>query len=230
MHTQFHIIYKTTHDDGKFYVGRHSTYNLEDRYFGSGKWVKSIKDKTTLSREILSYHDSFEELIEAEEKLLVEVIGDPNNMNYNNKSVGFGTDEHNPSYGGTNRSWNKGMKCPSISEGRKNGKAPIIPKETRSMLTKTAWENGIYDNRPPPTDEHKEKISKALTGKTQTDYQKQRAKEVHTGKVYGAETRDKIRHAAIIRDAKIKTCPHCGFIGNGPAMNRWHFSNCKSAL
>ena len=151
-------------------------------------------------------------------------------MNFSNGSIGFGTGKYNPSYGGTNRSWNKGKKCPEISEGRKNGKKPVIPKEKRSELTKKLWEIGIYDKRPLPTEEHKKKISEKLKGKKQSDYQKQRAKEIHTGKVYNEETREKIRKAAKIREAKLKTCPHCGLVGNGPVMRRWHFSNCKSAI
>lgn len=231
MDTQFHIIYKTSSDSGRYYIGRHSTYNLNDGYLGSGKWIKSIKNKNLLSREIISYHNTFEELIEAEEILLLEVIEDPNNMNYNNKSVGFGTGEFNPSYGGTNRSWNKGKKCPSISEGRKNGKIPNISSEKRSELAKIAWKNGVFDNRPSKlSDNHKEKISKSLMGKTQSDYQKQRMKEVHTGKVYSKETREKIRIASIERESKTVVCPHCNFIGNGPVMKRWHFSNCKLAV
>jgi hypothetical protein len=191
---------------------------------------KSITNTDSLTREIISHHNTFEELVEAEEKLLNEVITDPNNMNYNNKSIGFGTGEYNPSYGGTNRSWNKGMKCPSISEGRKNGKTPLISSEKRSELTKNSWKNGAYDNRPKPSKDHKEKISSSLKGKTQSDYQKQRMREVHTGKVYSQETREKIRVAAIERESKILTCPHCNLVGNGPVMRRWHFSNCKSLI
>lgn len=48
----YHILYRTTmQDSNKFYVGRQSTTNLKDGYLGSGKWVRSIKDKSVLSRE-----------------------------------------------------------------------------------------------------------------------------------------------------------------------------------
>ena len=50
-----HFIYKTTHKNGKYYIGRHSTNNIDDGYIGSGKWPRSIKDKSTLTREILEY-------------------------------------------------------------------------------------------------------------------------------------------------------------------------------
>lgn len=37
---KFHYIYKITRNDGKFYIGLHSTDNIDDRYFGSGKILK----------------------------------------------------------------------------------------------------------------------------------------------------------------------------------------------
>ena len=64
-----HFIYKTTHtESGKYYIGRHSTENEQDGYLGSGKWIRSIKDKSKLSREIIGYYNSFDELILAEQK------------------------------------------------------------------------------------------------------------------------------------------------------------------
>lgn len=66
MNKKYNFVYKTTHVNGKFYIGRHSTDNLEDGYFGSGGWVKSIKDKTSLTRTILIFCDSYEELLEKE--------------------------------------------------------------------------------------------------------------------------------------------------------------------
>ena len=226
MQTQFHIIYKTIHANGKYYIGRHSTNNLDDGYLGSGKWVQSIKDKTSLSRLVLIECNTYEELVNEERRILKEVIDDPLNMNYSNASIGFSTGNLNPAVGRVG-SWNKGKTCPSISKGRKAGKKPNITTEKRSEITKSLWESGVYDNRPVPTEEHKQKISVTMTGRQQSEYQKQRVKEVHTGKIYGKETREKIRHAAILRESIIVTCPHCNKVGNGPAMKRWHFTNCK---
>lgn len=49
----FHFIYKTTHNNGYYYIGRHSTKNLKDGYRGSGKWIKSIKNKSELITKII---------------------------------------------------------------------------------------------------------------------------------------------------------------------------------
>jgi hypothetical protein len=91
-----HFIYKTTHPNGKYYIGRHSTENLNDGYIGSGSWPSSIKNKTTLTREILQYAESFEHLVELEDQYLLEYYGKPNCMNMSNKSTGWAVGLANP--------------------------------------------------------------------------------------------------------------------------------------
>jgi len=59
----YHFVYKTTHINGKYYIGRHTTKKLNDNYYGSGLWVKSIKDKTNLSRSIIAHANNIEQLI-----------------------------------------------------------------------------------------------------------------------------------------------------------------------
>jgi len=91
-----HFIYKTTHINGKYYIGRHSTTNLEDGYLGSGKWVSQIKKKDKLVREIIEFVNSFEELLIKEDEYLAEHYGKPNCMNMSNKSTGAATGSANP--------------------------------------------------------------------------------------------------------------------------------------
>ena len=90
------FIYKTTHNNGKYYIGRCSR-KYSKNYLGSGRWVRSIKDKSELTREILVECSSFEELCSEEERLIGQHIDDPLCMNWNNKSVGFATGDLNPS-------------------------------------------------------------------------------------------------------------------------------------
>ena len=91
-----HFIYKTTHTNGKYYIGRHSTENLDDGYIGSGKWVSQIKNKETLTREILEFVDDFETLKQREGEYLTEHYGKPNCMNQNIDPVGFSSGKNNP--------------------------------------------------------------------------------------------------------------------------------------
>lgn len=84
-----HYIYKLVHTNGRYYIGRHSTKNIDDGYMGSGKWPRSIKNKQELSKEILSYCDSASELLEAEKSMLLEHVGERLCMNFNNNPVGF---------------------------------------------------------------------------------------------------------------------------------------------
>lgn len=90
-----HFIYKTTHVNGKYYIGRHSTDNLDDGYVGSGLWPLSIKDKTTLTREILEFVDDVETLIIREDFYLKEHFGKPGCMNRTPDAVGFGKGQYN---------------------------------------------------------------------------------------------------------------------------------------
>lgn len=86
-------IYKTTHTNGRFYIGRHQTENIDDGYLGSGNWVSGIKDKSTLSKEIIATASSLDELILLEEKYIDQHFDDPLNMNYKRASVGWTSED-----------------------------------------------------------------------------------------------------------------------------------------
>lgn len=91
----YHFIYKTTHQNGKYYIGRHSTENLDDGYIGSGRWPESIKDRSTLSREILEFVDDADTLKQREGEYLREHYGRSGCMNATPDPVGFDS-ENNP--------------------------------------------------------------------------------------------------------------------------------------
>lgn len=90
----FYYTYKVISPSGKFYIGRHSTKKIDDGYMGSGKWVKSIKDKGILEKVILGYYDTFEDLMRAEGELLEEFVGQKDCMNFSNISMGAGGKLH----------------------------------------------------------------------------------------------------------------------------------------
>lgn len=82
------FVYKTTHSNGRYYIGRHQTNNIDDGYFGSGKWVTGIKDKSSLTREVIAEATSTEELYTLEEYHISLNFNDPYCMNLKKGSDG----------------------------------------------------------------------------------------------------------------------------------------------
>lgn len=83
---KYHYIYKTTCKiTGKFYVGMHSTDNLEDGYLGSGKILGYSRHKygdENHIREILEYLPSRDKLKEREKEIVnEELLAQPLNIN-----------------------------------------------------------------------------------------------------------------------------------------------------
>lgn len=106
---KYHYVYQTKNLlNGKTYIGRHSTNNLNDGYIGSGTLLKrSIKKygKENFVCTILSFFDSYEESVE-EEKWLVHKDYCKNENNYNIVEGGS-----NPiMYGEMNPAWKGGVK------------------------------------------------------------------------------------------------------------------------
>lgn len=70
----FHIVYKTTRiSTGEYYIGVHSTDNLNDSYFGSGDRIKRIiqkEGKRGLVRETLHECESREAALQLEHTIL----------------------------------------------------------------------------------------------------------------------------------------------------------------
>jgi hypothetical protein len=119
----FHFIYKTLHKNGKYYIGRHSTNNLDDGYIGSGYWPLSIKDKTTVIREILQYTDNEKDLILLEAEYLTIHYGKEGCMNRTPDPIGFD-------------SMNNPMKNPIIAEkiSGNNHWSKLFPEKFREKI------------------------------------------------------------------------------------------------
>lgn len=61
----YNFIYKTSFNDGRYYIGQHKTDKLDDHYFGSSEIVKDlVKNHPELEpkREILRYCDTQDDL------------------------------------------------------------------------------------------------------------------------------------------------------------------------
>lgn len=84
--SNIHYIYKTTClVTGRYYIGMHSTCNLDDGYMGSGKRLRySIRKygEENHRKEILEFFETRELLIEAEKKLITkDMLNDKKCMN-----------------------------------------------------------------------------------------------------------------------------------------------------
>lgn len=107
---KFHYIYKITRNDGsgKYYIGMHSTDDLNDEYFGSGKLItRAIKKygKELHSKEILEFLPSRQELKLRERELVnEEIMNDPLCMNLQlGGGGGFSSAEHREKFIGSHR-------------------------------------------------------------------------------------------------------------------------------
>ena len=207
-------------------MGRHSTKNLDDNYMGSGNWVKQCKkNKVILYKEILSYHNTEQELIEAEQTLLNEFFKTENCMNFTNNSAGFSIGDTNPSKSEKERkrrsefNW---MKTPEgskfLSERNKTYFKDPKNREKQSKTISNLWHDPEYrknyegDNHYLHKPEHKHLIEKMKTNNP----------------MFKPEIREKL---SLIHKGKIQntiTCPHCLKIGSVSNMKRWHFDNCRT--
>jgi flagellar motility protein MotE (MotC chaperone) len=135
-------LYKTTClMTGRYYIGIHSTNNLEDGYMGSGKRLRRSIRKYGIDnhkKEILEFFDSRELLIEAEKKAITpDMITDINCMNIMSGGTGGFISVEQQKH----RASCAGLKFSKI---RKNN--PQIDKEYREKLSKTT-KKGIKEGK-----------------------------------------------------------------------------------
>lgn len=222
-----HYIYKVSSPNGKFYIGRHSTAKNNDNYIGSGKWVRSIKDKSILSKIILEYCESFEKLLEREEYYINQFIDDPLNMNFNNKPIGASTGDrnhqHRPELKEKNRkrmTENNPMKKGHSEETKLllkelfSGKNNPFYGKSHTAETKKIMRNkklGI-----PLSEDHKKTLSEVRKGKT--------PKCSFKGKTHKQESLDKMKEIALQRERK--TCKYCDGVFAVNTYSRWHGEKC----
>jgi hypothetical protein len=139
-----HYLYKTTClITSRWYIGMHSTCNMDDGYMGSGKRLRySIRKygKENHVKEILEFFETRELLVEAEKKAITEdMVKDTNCMNLAEGGVG--------GYGA------KFLTKEQLSKGGKNSFANchykqwvVNGEENRKKLilaNKKKWENEV---------------------------------------------------------------------------------------
>ena len=176
-----HYLYKTTCDvTNRYYIGMHSTNDLDDGYMGSGKRLRySIRKhgEDNHTKEILEFFDTRELLVEAEKNAITDgMIGDPMCMNLTEGGYGG-----NGARFLTKEQLTKGAKVTNekLKELRLDSEWLETFKKNHSEGLKKAYRLGKRNTVPPSfegkihTEETKQKISeiKKGTGKGEANSQ-----------------------------------------------------------
>jgi hypothetical protein len=227
----------------KWYIGSRTRKGChpDDGYICSSKTVKPLikANPDGWTRKILFVGDA-KRAVEVESFTLVGMRAKQSEMSYNlhnqdmkwtrtgckdsdevrkKKSLAR-IGEKNPSFG------KRGELSPNL--GRKN---PMKP-ETRAKLSaalkgKEGWNKGI--KMPPMSDERKARQSAALKGRVSPMKGRKNPNAAEANKKRAGEKRPAQSLALLGKTwtHAERTCPHCGTIGRGGNMLRYHFENCK---
>lgn len=169
----FYTIYKITNLlNGKYYIGKHQTKNLNDDYMGSGKLLKCAIEKHgvhNFKKEILHIFESEQEMNDKEKELVIiskETYnlceGGAGGFSYINKTRDHSA--HNKKLA-SKRDYSLTDKSYLTDEVR----------DGMRMRAKKMWQDGTFKYIPytkgtkfSPT--HKEKISQSQTGSKNSQY------------------------------------------------------------
>lgn len=168
----FHFIYKTYSPSGFYYYGRHSTLNIDDGYMGSGKWIRSIKDKSKLKKDIVLFCESHEELLRHEKEYISKHIDDPKCMNFNENSIGFSS-INNP---------NKLLRGSKILSERIKGEKNGMYGKTHSKEYKKYLSENMKGDKNP------------FYGRTHSEESKNKISMANKGRKLSPETIDKLKN------------------------------------
>jgi len=181
-----HYIYKTTCNvTGRYYVGMHSTYNLEDNYMGSGKRLRYSIRKYGVenhTKEILEFSPTREELVLREIEIVnKELVENPMCMNLRE--------------GGTGGFSSEQQKLNVIKSNEKQKLLRQDPEwvkkksDTLSKSIKKAYEEGKIDRY----------VNYDWNGKTHSEETKQLMSEIRKGTGVG-ETNSQFGTCWITKD------------------------------
>lgn len=175
--SKHYLIYKITNQiNGKIYIGAHTTYNLVDRYMGSGHRLKeAIKKygKTNFTKEIICECEDLESMYAKEADIV--------NIEYLKR-----TDVYNISVGGKyslplNMTIETKLKIAEVQKKRKGWKHTA---EARKMISE-AGKNRAW------SEESRKKVSEHLKGKHHSEEAKKKmsvSKKGKTGRKLSPET------------------------------------------
>lgn len=242
---KYNTVYKITNNANKkkkIYIGVHITDDLNDSYLGSGTALDHAKrkyGKEKFTKEILSIHDTYEEALAEEARIVTKEFIERKD-NYNMKTGGIGglpSDEtrakQSASHKGKKlkpRSAEHRAKISAAKMGNTNMLGKTQSDETKAKMSAAAMGN-TYSKGHVHSAEHRANSSAAAMGNTNCK-----------GNVHSTETRAKISAAlkgrthsaehkanmsAAAKNRVKKTCPHCGAIMDPCHYVRWHGDKCK---
>jgi hypothetical protein len=217
-------VYKITHiESGQTYFGsrvanvgqgKSPEQDFWIRYFTSSTVITEMVEKfgkDAFITEILYRDADLDEVFWTEQDIIKENINDPLclNQHYKDRSLGhkiWSTHGKEPA--------NKGLPSPQrgIKVSPERLEKQTVNRKGKN-LGQVPWnkdKTGVY------LEETIEKFRAAASLKVG-------AKNPFYGKSHTEKTKKLLSDA----QKKERTCPHCGKIGKGSAMIRWHFDNCK---
>jgi hypothetical protein len=213
---KYFFVYKTTRTDGRYYLGMHSTSELNDGYLGSGKILKQSIKKHGVeqhTREILGHASSIEELKLLEQKIITrEHLSNPLCMNLKLGGEGGWDYIHiNNLHDRTGLKHTEEVKQ-LISDMKKGRKAS---DETKQKIS----DNHFSKNNP---DKFLEVITK--NGKLPKS-------QSHRDKISASRKENNLRGENSpnfgLKRERI-TCPYCLNTYAKHIISRFHLENCKN--
>jgi hypothetical protein len=181
----YNFVYKTTNlINNKYYIGVHSTDDLDDGYFGSGKLLKrALKkySKENFKREIIYFCESMDAALEKEKEIVnLEFVKCESNYNVAIGGSGGGLfGEDNPFFGKRHSEETK-----EIIRAKNSGK--ICTDEMRLKISKGLKDSEKW-NLAMSDPNRGNRISKSL-----------KASESHKNAMASKEVREKISHSKMI--------------------------------
>jgi group I intron endonuclease len=199
----FYIIYKTINLlNGKIYLGKHQTDNLEDYYLGSGLLItEAIKKygKNNFKKEILFIFDNEKEMNSKEKELITEeIVKDPN---YYNIALGgeggplFKNKKHSEE---TKKKMSQSKKGKTTPEETKKKLSAKLSGRTFSEETKKK----MSESKLKMTEETKDKMKKNALNRSPELQRKMT--EASTGWNHSLETKKKLSQVASNRSTETK--------------------------
>jgi hypothetical protein len=217
--------------NGKIYIGVHKTKNMSDNYMGSGKAIQNAIKKYGIEnfiKTILETFDNEESMFLREREIVSEDFIKRKDV-YNIKCGGHGGWEYVHNNKIKTNKWHTfdEEKKTHIKEKIKMTKK-VHPPTPLSAESRKKISDFMKLNNPMFNEDTKNKIKNKLTGLTKTQEHKEKISKALKNKVKEKGRKLKPgRKYSVPRIMSDSICPHCNKPGKLNAMRRWHFDNCK---